>query len=62
MYDVIYQNNINVGIATAVITGKGNYIGTEKINFVIQPKKVDELKVELSQSQYEYDGKEKIHH
>ena len=59
MYDVIYQNNINVGIATAVIIGKGNYTGTEKINFVIQPKKADEIKVELSQSQYEYDGKEK---
>lgn len=38
-YTVAYQNNINVGKATAVITGKGDYTGTKAVNFSITIQK-----------------------
>lgn len=34
-YDLSYENNINVGTATVIITFKGNYKGTRNINFDI---------------------------
>ncbi|MDD6003154.1 MAG: hypothetical protein PUC50_13280, partial [Bacteroidales bacterium] len=37
-YTVAYSNNINVGTATATITGKGNYSGTVEKTFTITPK------------------------
>ena len=41
-YDVSYKDNINVGTATMVITGKGNYSGTLSITFKIKDaSKVD---------------------
>lgn len=36
-YTVEYRNNRNVGTATAVITGKGDYAGTKKVTFKIAP-------------------------
>lgn len=43
-YTVTYKNNKEVGIATVTVTGKGNYTGTLKYNFTIQPQKVTGLK------------------
>ncbi|MBQ9382660.1 MAG: hypothetical protein IJT87_00335 [Ruminiclostridium sp.] len=37
-YRMSYLNNVKVGIATAVITGKGSYSGTKKLKFKIVPK------------------------
>ena len=34
-YDVTYENNVNVGTATAIVTFKGNYTGTRTANFNI---------------------------
>jgi hypothetical protein len=34
-YTVAYSNNINVGTATATITGIGNYTGTQDVTFLI---------------------------
>ena len=34
-YSITYSNNINVGTATALVTGKGKYSGTKKITFKI---------------------------
>ena len=34
-YTVAYSNNINVGTATATITGKGNYTGKKSVSFKI---------------------------
>lgn len=34
-YDVAYSNNINAGIATITITGKGDYVGTATGTFTI---------------------------
>ena len=44
---VSYENNIEPGTATAIITGKGNYIGTVRKSFVIKchlnKSKIDDL-------------------
>lgn len=37
-FSLAYKNNKNVGTATVTITGKGNYTGTIRKNFVINPK------------------------
>ena len=58
-YTVSYKNNVNVGTATAIIKGKGNYTDTKNIEFTIQAKELTNPKVELSKKQYVYDGKEK---
>lgn len=39
-YTVSYKNNKAIGIATAIVEGKGNYTGTVKKNFTILPKAV----------------------
>ncbi len=36
-YTVTYENNIDVGVATAIIKGRGSYKGTKKVNFTILP-------------------------
>jgi len=40
-YTLTYQNNINVGTATVVILGKGNYQGTTTVPFQITPKSIN---------------------
>ena len=37
-YTVRYSNNVEVGTATATITGKGNYSGTKSMTFTIEKK------------------------
>ena len=37
-YTVSYKNNINIGIATVIVTGKGNYEGTVTKKYKINPK------------------------
>lgn len=46
-YEVSYKNNVNVGTATVVITGKGNYSGTKETTFIILPTDMPEMKVEV---------------
>ena len=43
-YTVSYKNNTKIGTARVTVTGKGNYTGTLKEHFTIQPKKVTGLK------------------
>ena len=45
-YSVSYRNNVNVGTATATITGKGSYTETVEKTFEIKPKSLS--KAELS--------------
>ena len=40
-YTLTYQNNINVGSATVLIMGKGNYQGTTTVTFQITPKSIN---------------------
>jgi hypothetical protein len=44
-YTVTYSNNKNVGTATATVTFKGNYKGTLKQTFKINPKAATGLKL-----------------
>lgn len=47
-YEVSYQNNVKVGQASAVITGKGNYVGTKRVAFKIRQKtSLNQAKAEL---------------
>lgn len=39
-YELEYRNNVNVGKATVVIYGAGDYDGTKKATFVIKPAKM----------------------
>ena len=56
-YSVAYSNNVKKGTATATVTFKGNYSGTVKKNFEINPAKVSNVK--LSSTSYTYNGKTK---
>lgn len=44
-YTVSYYNNTNVGTATAVITGKGDYSGTVTVDFKIAPKSINKTSI-----------------
>ena len=37
-YTLKYANNVKVGAATVTVTGKGDYTGTKKLTFKINPK------------------------
>ena len=56
-YSVAYSNNVKKGTATATVTFKGNYSGTVKKTFKINPAKVSNVK--LSSTSYTYNGKTK---
>ena len=45
-YTVSYKNNKAVGTATVTVKGKGNYTGSKKLTFKINPKGLDISKVE----------------
>ena len=57
-FTISYKNNINVGTATATITGKGNYYGTKSVNFVISNTTKDFTKcnINLVTDSVEYNG------
>ena len=42
-YTVSYANNVNVGSAQIIITGKGEYTGTKKVTFSIKALPFDEI-------------------
>ena len=53
-----YNNNTNVGAATATLTGKGNYTGTYNTIYNIVPRKLDDASMEVSKlDEVTYDGK-----
>lgn len=57
-YEVSYANNLNAGIASMIITGKGDYYQGKLIKtFNISPESVDKFTVKLSDSIYSYNGK-----
>ena len=62
-YDVTYVNNINAGIATAIITGTGNYSFTKEATFNIGKKELSTAAIALTgipvvstETYYTYDG------
>ena len=62
-YNVTYVNNINAGIATAIITGTGNYSFTREATFNIGKKELSTAAIALTgipvvstETYYTYDG------
>ena len=62
-YNVTYVNNINAGIATAIITGIGNYSFTKEATFNIGKKELSTAAIALTgipvvstETYYTYDG------
>lgn len=47
-YDLTYENNINVGTATVIITFKGNYTGTRTTNFNIVARELSNNNITFS--------------
>ena len=58
-FTVSYNNNVNVGTASAVITGKGNYSGSITKEFIITPADFSKLTASLAAGTFSYDGTEK---
>lgn len=48
-YELTYENNINVGTATVIVTFKGNYSGERTVNFNIVAKTLSESDVTFSE-------------
>lgn len=58
-YVVTYSNNVQPGIATVTVTGKGNYTGSKSISFKILEKKKDLSNATVNSiSNQKYTGKE----
>lgn len=55
-YTLVYTNNINVGTATIVITGHGDYSGTKNVSFLINPKALTEEMVKLDSLEFVYNA------
>ncbi len=55
-YDLSYENNINVGTATIIVTFKGNYSGSTRTTFEITPRLVstDELDITGIETEYTF--------
>ena len=57
-YTVSYSNNVNIGTANVLITGKGTYTGSKTVNFSIK-KDISKCTIVLGTSSYTYDGNAK---
>ena len=55
-YSVSYMNNTNVGEASVIISGKGDFSGEQKINFRIVPADISDAQVSFAYSNYDYTG------
>ena len=53
-YDVSYENNINAGTASVIVTGKGDYRGSVTKNFTIRP--AEATSAVLTATSMEYTG------
>lgn len=58
-YSIAYKDNIDVGTATAVITGINNYTGQVSADFIIKPLSIKSAQASLSKTSYTYNGKKK---
>lgn len=57
-YTVAYRNNRQVGTATAVITGTGNYAGTKSVTFkIVGTAAISKAKISGISGSYTYSGK-----
>jgi len=56
-YTISYANNINAGTATVVVTGLGDYEGSQMKTFTITPKELTNEMVALDSTTFYYNGK-----
>ncbi len=56
-YTVSYRNNTNVGTATIIITGKGNYSGSFQKTFTINPRDISEDSFSANDILLQYSGR-----
>lgn len=56
-YQVVYENNVDVGTASVQITGIGPFTGTRIESFEIVPADISEMSVTLDKTSYVYTGK-----
>lgn len=59
-YLVEYKKNVNVGTASIVLTGMGDYTGTKTVNFKIKGKSVKALKVRKRKAETTKNNKIKL--
>jgi hypothetical protein len=59
-YEVSYSNNVMPGVAKATVTGIGDYAGKKTVNFSIGHLPLSRATVNLSQTTYQYDRKDKL--
>lgn len=55
-YTLVYTNNINVGTASVIITGQGDYTGTKTMSFLIKPKALTETMVSIDKTEFVYNA------
>lgn len=57
-FEIKYANNVNAGVATATVTGVGNYTGTLDVKFEIAKLQINikPYLVNIKPSSYEYNG------
>jgi len=51
-YSVAYSGNVNIGLATITVKGKGNYSGTAQTTFKINPKKTASFKLKAGKKAF----------
>lgn len=56
-FSLAYKNNINVGMAAVIITGKNNCMGTKTVNFEIAPMSWSSFAIEKGKMTFPYSGK-----
>ncbi|MGN0153910.1 MAG: leucine-rich repeat protein [Lachnospiraceae bacterium] len=59
-YTLRYEDNIQKGQGKVIVSGKGNYIGNLEKKFDIRTKSISSLNIQLSQTEFYYDGKPHI--
>lgn len=59
-YTVSYANNLYKGTATVTITGKGNYVGSKKVNFNITSYDLTECDIKLEHTVFTFTGSKKF--
>ncbi len=55
-FNVTYENNVNVGTATIVISGIGGYDGSVTLTFEIVSRDITDARIELIDSEFTYTG------
>ena len=55
-YTVTYEDNIDVGTATLIITGTGGYDGSVRMTFIIKSREITGAEIQLIDSKFTYNG------